>query len=98
MNEPYSVCGEELQAAKLFHPDNVTNWTWDGRNTPFPNGVLDFQFYCPESLEMRSGLILDTEGLTPEALKERGLETISLQRTGRHRPLVAEYGWQSQAR
>jgi len=93
LSEPYDICSEGLSAAKLFHPDNTTNWTWDGRNTPFPNGILDYQFYCAKSLEMRSGFILDTEGLTPKALEELSLESISLKRTGRHRPLVAEYSW-----
>ena len=75
------------------HPDNVTNWTWDGRGMPFPFGILDFQFYCPESLELRSGFILDTESLAADALEKYGLESDSSTRTGRHRPLIAEYGW-----
>ena len=43
-----------------------TTWTWDGRGTPFPSNTLDYQLYGPQGLEMRSGLILDTEGLTAE--------------------------------
>jgi hypothetical protein len=93
LNKPYRMCHEDLRAAELYHPDNVANWTWDGRGMPFPFGILDFQFYCPESLELRSGFILDTESLAPDALEKYGLESDSSTRTGRHRPLIAEYGW-----
>ena len=93
LRESYRNCHAGLSAAELYHPDNVANWTWDGRGMPFPNGILDFQFYCPESFEMRSGFILDTETLAPEALRKHGLESDTSKRTGRHRPLVAEYGW-----
>jgi endonuclease/exonuclease/phosphatase family metal-dependent hydrolase len=93
LKRPYTICSEDLSAAKLFHPDNDNNWTWDGRNTPFPNGILDFQFYCTQSLEMRSGLILDTEALAPQMLEKHGLDRDTVKRTGRHRPLLAEYRW-----
>jgi hypothetical protein len=45
---------------------------------PFPNGRLDFQFYCSDTLDMRSGFVLESDAAAE---------------TGRHRPLVAEYGW-----
>lgn len=93
LKKPYAICSEDLSAAELFHPDNVNNWTWDGRNMPFPNGILDFQFYCTQSLEMRSGFILDTEVLAPKMLEKHGLDRDTIKRTGRHRPLLAEYVW-----
>jgi len=93
LTEPYRICRENLSAAELSHPDSDANWTWDGRGMPFPNGILDFQFYCPDSLEMRSGFILDTEHLASEELEKYGLGSDTSKRTGRHRPLVAEYGW-----
>jgi len=93
LSEPYSICPDGLNTAELYHPTNDANWTWDGRGMPFPNGRLDFQLYCSESLEMLSGFILNTENLAPEALQELDLESDSSLKTGRHRPLLAEYGW-----
>jgi hypothetical protein len=87
--QPYSA----LIPAELYHPDGVSTWTWDGRGEPFHSDVLDYQFYGPLGLEMRSGLILDTERLAPEVLEKYGLEKETVKRTGRHRPLVAEYRW-----
>ena len=93
LNKPYRICSDDLSPAELNRPDSDANWTWDGRGMPFPNGRLDFQFYCADSLQMRSGFILDSEGLTPETLQKFGLESDTSARTGRHRPLLAEYVW-----
>ena len=82
-----------LISAELYHSDSAGTWTWDGRRTPFPSNTLDFQLYGPHSLELHSGFILDTEGLSPEALEQYGLQSSTSKRTGRHHPLVAEYGW-----
>jgi len=78
LNEPYEICPGGLSTAELYHPDGVTQWTWNGRGMPFPNGRLDFQFYCSDTLEMRSGFVLENDAAAE---------------TGRHRPLVAEYAW-----
>jgi len=77
---PYRPPDAGLIPAELYHSDGSSTWTWDGRETPFPSGTLDFQLYSPRSLEMRTGYILDTES----------------RRTGRHRPLVVEYAWRSE--
>jgi endonuclease/exonuclease/phosphatase family metal-dependent hydrolase len=78
LNEPYEICPGGLSTAELYHPDGVTQWTWNGRGMPFPNGRLDFQFYCSDTLEMHSGFVLENDAAAE---------------TGRHRPLVAEYAW-----
>lgn len=78
LNEPYEMCTSGLSTAELYHPDGISNWTWDGSGTPFPNGRLDFQFYCSDILEKRSGFVLQNDAAAE---------------TGRHRPLVAEYVW-----
>jgi endonuclease/exonuclease/phosphatase family metal-dependent hydrolase len=78
LNEPYEICPDGLSTAELYHPDGVSQWTWNGSGMPFPNGRLDFQFYCSDTLEMHSGFVLDND---------------IVGETGRHRPLVAEYGW-----
>ena len=78
LNEPYEICPDGLSTAELYHPDGVAQWTWNGSGMPFPNGRLDFQFYCSDTLDMRSGFVLESDAAAE---------------TGRHRPLVAEYGW-----
>jgi len=90
---PYPLPHAGLIPAELYHPDGSATWTWDGRKTPFPSNTLDYQFYGPQGLTMRSGVILDTEGLTSETRRSFGLEDSTSSRTGRHRPLVAEYVW-----
>ena len=90
---PYPAPHLALIPAELYHPDGVATWTWDGRGTPFPSDVLDYQLYGPWGLEKRSGFILDTERLSPEVLEQYGLEKEMAGRTGEHRPLVVEYRW-----
>lgn len=75
---PYPSPHGGLIPAELYHPDGVSTWTWDGRNTPFPSNSLDYQLYGPQGLVMRSGFILDND---------------RVERTGRHRPLLVEYQW-----
>jgi len=82
-----------LIAAELYHPDGSTSWTWDGRRTPFPSGTLDFQLYDSQHLFMRSGFILDPENLASAELQRLGLDSDMAARTGRHRPLLVDYGW-----
>ena len=89
----YPLPHSGLIPAELYHSDGVTTWTWDGRRTPFPSNTLDYQLYGPHGLEMRSGFILDTEGISSEMREQLGLEIDSLMRTGRHRPLLVEYDW-----
>ena len=93
LSGPYSPDHAGLVAAEIYHPDGATSWTWDGRMTPFPSGTLDYQLYNPQELVMRSGFILDTELLPPETLQQHELESGMSGKTGRHRPLVVEYGW-----
>jgi len=93
LSEPISPNNTGLITAKLHHPDSSASWTWDGRGVPFPSGTLDFQLYDSQQLKMLSGFILDTENLPPETLRQHALESGMSGRTGRHRPLLVEYGW-----
>lgn len=90
---PYPSPHSGLIPAELYHPDGITTWTWDGRDTPFPSNTLDFQFYGPWGLKMQSGFILNSEELPAEVLEQYGLESKTVGRTGRHRPLLVEYSW-----
>jgi hypothetical protein len=93
LSGPYSPTHAGMIAAELYHPDGSTSWTWDGRRTPFPSSTLDYQLYGPQGLVMRTGFVLDTERLPLQALERYELESGASARTGRHRPLVVEYGW-----
>lgn len=90
---PYPHPHAGLIPAEIYHSDGTTTWTWDGRGTPFPSNTLDYQLYGPHGLAMRSGLILDTEGLSAENREQLGLEINTSMLTGRHRPLLVEYNW-----
>lgn len=90
---PYPAPHAGLIPAELYHVDGESSWTWDGRRTPFPSNTLDYQLYGPQGLEMRSGLILDTEALPTELREQFGVDSDVSKRTGRHRPLVVEFGW-----
>jgi hypothetical protein len=90
---PYPLPHSGLIPAELYHPDEATTWTWDGRGTPFPSDTLDYQLYGPWGLKMHSGFILDTEELPPDVLERYELEGSTAGRTGSHRPLVVEYSW-----
>jgi hypothetical protein len=93
LNGPISPDDTGFITAEVYHPDGNASWTWDGRGTPFPSGTLDFQLYDSQPLMMRSGFVLETENLSPEMLKRHELESQTSARTGRHRPLLVEYGW-----
>lgn len=90
---PYPAPHLGLIPAEIYHSDGATTWTWDGRRTPFPSNVLDYQLYGPHGLAMRSGIILDTEHVPDETRERYGLEISTSTRTGRHRPLLVEYIW-----
>ena len=90
---PYPEPHGGLIPAEAYHSDGDTSWTWDGRGTPFPSNVLDYQLYSPSHLLLRSGTVLDSEGISTEAREALGLEVDTSRQTGRHRPIVVEYEW-----
>ena len=90
---PYPQPHAGLIPAEAYHANGESTWTWDGRGTPFPSNVLDYQFYSPHSLRLQSGSILDSEGTSPETREKFELELDTSSLTGRHRPVVIEYQW-----
>ena len=90
---PFPQPNSGLIPAELYQPNRDAPWTWDGRGTPFPSGTLDYQFYSPYGLKMQAGFILDAEGSSPEQRRRFGLEENTSTLTGRHRPLIVQYGW-----
>jgi len=90
---PYDHPHAGLIPAELYHLDGRTTWTWDGRGTPYPSRVLDFQLYGPQALEFYTGYILDSEDLSPQELKQADLQHKTSTTLSDHRPLVVEYAW-----
>ncbi len=90
---PYAAPVGGVMPAEVYHDDGISAWTWDGRNTPFPNGVLDFQLFSPRTLTYTSTRILDTELADAAELEEVGLQPDAMRKTGRHRPLLVRYHW-----
>ena len=92
---PYAAPVGGAMPAEVYHDDGVSAWTWDGRGTPFPKGVLDFQLFSPGTLDYTSTRILDTEMADKVELERIGLTRDAMARTGRHRPLLVRYHWKT---
>ena len=90
---PYQAPHLLLTPAEPYHLDGTTNWTWDGRGTPFPSGALDYQLYSSHSLGIAASLVLDTEDLSDEELELSGLKSNTSRQLSDHRPLIVEYSW-----
>ena len=92
---PYASPIGGAMPAEIYHDDGVSAWTWDGRGTPFPKGVLDFQLFSPGTLDYSSTRVLDTELADRAELERYELKPDALRKTGRHRPLLVRYHWKS---
>jgi len=91
---PYPLPHGGLIAADLRQLDGVDLWTWDGRGTPFPSRPMDFMFYSPRSLYLRSGFILDSADLNRAELEQLKLAPNASGNLSQHLPLVTEFSWQ----
>jgi endonuclease/exonuclease/phosphatase (EEP) superfamily protein YafD len=80
-----------LSEAEILHFGGQANWTWDGRGTPFPSSILDYQLYDASGLQIQEAYVFDTEDLDPQALETLGLQAGDSNQLSRHRPLVVEY-------
>jgi endonuclease/exonuclease/phosphatase family metal-dependent hydrolase len=90
---PNKAPEQRLSEVEIYHLDGETDWTWDGRGTPFPSGVLDHQLHGAMSLKTVGSYIFDTEDLDTQTLSELGLQSGSSTQLSRHRPLVVDYAW-----
>ena len=51
-----------MRRATAIGPDGTSDWTWEGRGTPFPNGRLDHVLYSSGSLAvMRAKVLQDSD-------------------------------------
>lgn len=89
----YRLPSPYLEAARIFHIDGVTDWTWDGRGTPFPSSDLDGQYFSRHSLYISHAFIFDSEDLDAQTLAESGLQSETSSLLSEHRPLVVDYAW-----
>jgi hypothetical protein len=76
--------------AEALHSDGWTDWTWDGRGTPFNGGRLDNAIYSSGTLNARRALVWDTEFLPADTLRAHGVTSGTSQAIGRHRPIVVD--------
>lgn len=90
---------ERLRAAALPSPLQVaparrvragSDWTWDGRGTPFPSRRMDYQLFAAP-LSVLSARIVDSEELSAAEQARLQLSADSASRLSPHRPLVVDY-------
>jgi len=95
LSGPYGSPSATLSPAKAIHLGAAAaeNWTWDGRGTPFPSGVLDFQLYDPDRFSVRTAIVLDTEDMPVDTLRRHGLDAGASRALSEHRPILVEYGF-----
>ena len=79
-----------LRRADAVHPDGWTDWTWDGRGTPFNGGRLDNVLYSSGSLEVARARVWDSEFMDPDTLRAHALAPTTSASIGRHRPVVVD--------
>ena len=80
-----------MMRADALHFDNWTDWTWDGRNTPFNGGRLDNVVYSAGKLTVNSARIYDTEYLSADTLKAHELTSRTSVLINQHRPVVVDF-------
>ena len=81
-----------LQVVDVRHRDGVSNWTWDGRGTPFPNGRLDYLLHSA-SLRVLQAQVFDSEGLSATEQQALDLPANLSATLSQHRPLVVDFAW-----
>ncbi|MEP6762929.1 MAG: endonuclease/exonuclease/phosphatase family protein [Gemmatimonadaceae bacterium] len=77
--------------ANALHFDNWTDWTWDGRNTPFNGGRLDNIVYSSGKLVATNARIYDTEYLPLDTLTAHELTSGTSVLINQHRPVVVDF-------
>ncbi|MEP6778295.1 MAG: endonuclease/exonuclease/phosphatase family protein [Gemmatimonadaceae bacterium] len=80
-----------MARADALHFDNWTDWTWDGRKTPFNGGRLDNIVYSAGKLTANSARIYDTEYLPADTLKGHELTSGTSVLINQHRPVVVDF-------
>ena len=87
-----------MRRADALHFDGWTDWTWDGRGSPFNGGRLDNVLYSAGALAPRHAWIWDTESLPADTLRAHQLSAEASKTIGRHRPVVVDFSLARRAR
>ncbi len=83
----------------LTHPTprhrgpDASDWTWDGRGTPFPSKQIDYLLHSPR-LRVLQSQVFDTEDLAADQQQALQLEAELSKSLSPHRPIVVDLGWQ----
>jgi endonuclease/exonuclease/phosphatase family metal-dependent hydrolase len=93
ITNPYPEPHVAIVPVHVLQLDAIESWTWDGRGTPFPNEVLDFSLYSPDSVAPVNALAFSTEDLSAAALSEADLQTGTSRLVSDHLPIVVDYRW-----
>ena len=80
-----------MRRADAVQPDGWTDWTWDGRGTPFNGGRLDNVIYSSGALTVLRARVWDTEFLPADTLRAHELTPTTSSSIGRHRPVVVDF-------
>ena len=82
-----------LERAEALHFDGWTDWTWDGRTTPFNGGRLDNVLYSSGRLTPTMTRIWDTEYMPADTLAAHGLTAAMSRSINQHRPVVVDFSF-----
>jgi exonuclease III len=93
ITNPYPEPHVAIVPVHVLQLDAIESWTWDGRGTPFPNEVLDFSLYSPDSVAPVNALAFSTEDVSAAALSEADLQTGTSRLVSDHLPIVVDYRW-----
>ena len=78
----------ELREVRATREDG-SDWTWDGRGTPFPSGRLDY-LWVSAGVRVLQARLLDTEAWSPAEQAGRGVQGEDSRLQSPHRPIVAD--------
>lgn len=78
-----------LRPVLALRPEDGSDWTWDGRGTPFASKKIDHLLHS-DRITALAGWIFDTEFMPAPTRDALHLDAALSQRQSAHRPLVAD--------
>lgn len=69
-----------------------SDWTWDGRGTPFKSSHIDYLLH-DRGLRVLASVIFDAETLPLAQVEALGLSRDFMRKLTAHRPVVADFAW-----
>ena len=71
---------------------NGAAWTWNGRETPYPSGRLDYLMHSSALVVLQSQ-IFDSDDLDTDEQRALGIEPGLSHTLSPHRPIVVDFAW-----